>query len=1589
MTTEHELRARDIAVIGMAGRFPGAPSIESFWRNLAEGRDAVTFFSDAQLAAAGIPPEEFGQPNYVKAGMILDGVEEFDAGFFGYNPGEAALLDPQQRLFLETAWSALEHAGYAPQRFEGLIGIYAGAAWNTYLLSNLTTHRELFDAANVFQTFITSDKDFMPTRVSYKLNLRGPSLIVQTSCSTSLVAIHLACIGLLTHDCDMALAGGVTVKVPTHSGYLYQEGGLASPDGHCRSFDAGAQGTIFGSGVGAVVLKRLADALDDGDMVLAVIRGSAINNDGAQKVSYTAPGLDGQAEVIAAAQAAAEVDPETIGYVEAHGTATALGDPIEVAALTRVFRAATEARQFCALGSVKSNIGHLDAAAGVAGFIKTVLALQHRQLPPSLHYQAPNPQIDFAQSPFYVNTALTEWPANGAPRRAGVSSFGVGGTNAHVILEEAPAQPPTPPAEGWQVLPLSARSVAALDQLTADLAAHLRAHPDLNLADVAYTLQVGRKPLPVRRAVLARTSAQAVAAIEERDPQLLLSASAPDAAPPLAFLFPGQGAQFVGMGRDLYATERVFREWVDRCAELLTPHLGLDIRHLIYPDDRQPTTDDRRPTTDDHHDPVRRPLRGRPVEKPREGERGRGAEGQNGQSPISTLQSPLNQTQYTQPALFVVSYALAQLWMSRGVRPQALLGHSLGEYVAACLAGVFSLEDALLLVAERGRLMQSLPQGAMLSIALDQAELAPFLTAELSLAAVNGPERCTVAGPPPAIAALEARLSAREVNCRRLPTERAFHSPMVEAVLPAFRAVLARVRLQAPQLPVVSNMSGTWLTEEQATDPAYWARQMRAPVQFGAGLATLAQAPGRVLLEVGPGTTLSSLARQQLGQLPIIASLGHREDTRADDLLLATALGRLWLAGVEVAWEATEGAGLRQRVALPTYPFERRRFWIEPGARGTIASPQPDGVVKRANMDDWFYVPAWRRALRPPPTVAGAADTPPGPVLLFVDAWGVGAALGERLAGQGRQVLTVVPGDGFARLSDGSYTIDPQRPDDYAALLDGLGQHHAALATVVHLWSLAPPRDGAPRSIELRAALALSFTSLLYLVQAYGQREPDPPLRLVLVSNATQSVGGKSVLQAEKAPALGLCRVIPQEYTQIICCSIDLELPGAEAAPADWLIEALADDCEGAPGGSSIAYRNRRRWVEQFEPLPLAAPPSTPLRAGGSYLLIDGLEGIGFALAETIAHATAGQLVLFDQAGFPERAEWAEWAAHDGDGISRKIRNALALEALGATVAVVGGDYSAEADLRRAVEQALARAGALHGVIHCAGTGGEQRFHAIQELTPDEVQWHLSARAASVVALARALGEHRLDFCCLTSSLSTALGGRGYAAYAAANCFCDSFARQHNRHSPTRWLSIGWDAWKLDEPDGLTALSASLSELALDAAEIGAVLLRALAAPDLDHVLISTGDLARRMAQDEQRIAGLRVRAQPNSHAPRHPRPALPTDYVAPTGEGERAIAAIWERVLGFEQVGVLDNFFELGGDSLLAVRVVAQIKAALEIDLPVARLYQGLTVRALAAIIADGADGRGQRAAQQEERREQLKGRRAFQKQQRVRREQ
>ena len=880
MTTSVSINDSDIAVIGISCRFPGARSAEEFWQNLKNGVESIAVFSDEELLAEGIEPAILARSDYVKAGAVLADIDQFDAGFFGFAPSEAQVTDPQQRIFLECAWEALEDAGYTADKDKYSIGVYAGAGMTSYLFAHVPDELPFLEA-EAFSILLGNDKDYLATHASYKLDLKGPGVSIQTACSTSLVATHMACQSLINGECDIALAGGISARVPHKSGYFYHEAMMLSPDGHCRAFDADSHGTVPGNGAGIVALKRLADALADGDNIYAVIKGSAINNDGAGKVGFTAPSVEGQAAVISEAQAVADVDPDTISYVEAHGTGTNLGDPIEIAALTRAFRHGTDKKGFCPIGSVKSNLGHLDAAAGVAGLIKTVLALKNRKIPASLHFKAPNPNIDFANSPFYVNAALADWESEEGPRRAGVSSFGMGGTNAHMVLEEAPVVEPEPIAaveRPLHLLTLSAKTAQALSEQAVNYGDYLNIHPEVPLPDVCFTAANRRSHFDYRLALVADSIAEARERLRAKN---YPTCKASQGTPRIAFLFTGQGSQYVGMGRQLFETQPLFRETLQRCDAILRP-LNVPLLDLLYGEDADPDI--------------------------------------------------LNQTIHTQPALFSLEYALARLWLSWGLRPDAVMGHSVGEYVAACIAGVFSLEDGLTLIAARGRLMQTLCEpGDMSALPVSEGRalelIAPFAE-EVSLAAINSPESVVIAGDSPSMQRLSAVLTEQDIKAKPLSVSHAFHSLMMEPMLAEFEKVAASIAYASPTIPVCSNVTGAMVTEELG-DPAYWVRQVRQPVRFAAGVETLHGQGIEAFLEIGPKPALLGMAGQCLPDDVEAIQLPSLREGEEDWRQLLESLGQWHMRGGAVDWKAFDKGYPRRKVQLPTYPFQRQRYWID------------------------------------------------------------------------------------------------------------------------------------------------------------------------------------------------------------------------------------------------------------------------------------------------------------------------------------------------------------------------------------------------------------------------------------------------------------------------------------------------------------------------------------------------------------------------------------------------------------------------------------------------------------------------------------
>ncbi|MUG96486.1 acyltransferase domain-containing protein [Scytonema sp. UIC 10036] len=1497
--TDNSLKG--IAVIGLVGRFPGARNIGEFWENVCKGRESISFFSDEELEASGVDPTLLSNPNYVKAGANISDIEMFDASFFDFSPREAETLDPQHRILIECAWEALENAGYEPGTGKNLTGVYVGTDMSSYFLNNLSSHPDLIESIGL-PIIYGNSQDFAATRVSYKLNLKGPSINIQTSCSTSLVAVHSACQGLLNYECDMALAGGICITSLQKEGYFYEQGGITSPDGHCRAFDASSQGTIFGDGVGLVVLKRLEDAIDDGDYIHAVIKGSAINNDGAAKVGYTAPSVGGQAEVIAEAQAIAGVTPETITYIEAHGTGTALGDPIEISALKKVFADRTKKKDFCAIGSVKTNVGHLNTAAGVTGLIKTVLALKHKQIPPSLHFETPNPEIDFANSPFYVNTKLTEWKSNGTPRRAGVSSFGIGGTNAHVILEEAPAIKTSAPSRPWQLLLLSAKTSTALETATTQLRDYLEQNPNTPLPDVAYTLQIGRRAFDYRRIIICHSLDHAIKSLNHQDRQRIFSHHHKPGHCPVIFMFSGQGSQYVNMGRELYQVEATFKKHVDNCALILQPHLGLDIRSLLYPNPEE----------------------------------------------VETASNQLQQTALTQPALFVIEYALAQLFMSWGVRPEAMIGHSIGEYVAATIAGVFSLEDALKIVAKRGQLMQQVPPGNMLAIRLPEKEVQLLLSGNelyresLQIAVINSPSSCVISGTSQAVAALEKQLSSIEVECRQLHTSHAFHSVMMSPILSAFTEAIKTVKLNPPKLRFISNVTGSWISSQQATNPDYWCQHLRQTVRFSDGILQLIQQLEGVFLEVGPGRTLGTLTTQHLekdAKQQVLTSLRHVKEQQSDVSFLLQTLGRLWLSGVEIDWSGFYTHEQRHRLPLPTYPFERQRYWIDAKSPSHSVNIKPATLDKKQDIADWFYVPSWKRSLLTYTSSEEIKDTHEEKWLFFVDDLGVGEQLINKLRNQCKSIIIVKQGDEFSKLSEGIYTIAPCTNEDYDKFLQELISLDKSPEKIVYLWSLT--------HLENRLSVKyLEFKSLLFLTQSLSKLKISDSLQLSVISNNIQEVNGNEELNPEKAAILSLCNVIPQEYPNISCQCIDIALTNSinleerQENCESHIIDKLLNELISVSEDTVVAYRDRHRWVQIFEPVHAESivEEKIPLRKQGVYFFPGGLETIEVVLAEYLTKTFQAKLIFIEDVEFPKQDNFSQWLeTHpQDDEVSLKIQQFLALQKLSVEILLLRADTTNYEQMHQAL--AFTNVEQINGVIYSTGIKRDQLFASIPEITGVEFENSLESQSSKILVLEKVLEDFNIDFCTIFSSLSSILGGFGLGLYSAANRFIDTFSNRHNQKTSVPWYIINWDKLQPNVSQEETAVSGR--ELVITPVEAVEVFKRMFSLREVAQIILSTVDINARKNHiiSLDSLANSKSTNQLNSPS-RYSRPSLSNSYVAPTNELEEQITEIWQEVLGITEIGIYDNFYELGGDSLIATQLVSRLRTKFPVDLPLRNL--------------------------------------------------
>lgn len=1459
----------EIAIIGMSGQFPGSGDHRRFWDNLRNGRELLTTFTDEELLESGVGENEFRDPSYIRTMGVIEGKDLFDNSFFEYSPEEAALMDPQMRLYHEHCWKALEDAGYTSLIPRQKIGMFAGAGrndtWKVYV------HGRMDNAAvDPFYLGMISSPNFMSTLVSYKLNLRGPSFYMDTACSTSLAAVHLACRNLLTRECAIALAGGVSIPSAKRKGQYHQEGMIFSTDGHCRAFDAESTGTAAGEGVGVVVLKRLADAIKDRDNIYAIIRATASNNDGNSKVGYTAPGVKGQAECIKMAHKIAGIDPRTISYVETHGTGTKLGDPVEIRGLNEAFGTGGEDK-FCAIGSVKTNIGHLDVAAGVAGLIKTALALKHREIPASLHFKNPNPEVDFGGGPFYVNTDLKEWKQNGnTPLRAGVSSLGIGGTNVHAVLEEAPKTEEGDAGRRYKLLTLSARTKASLSRYAASLKQFLKEEPSINLADMAYTLQAGRKHFNFRRPLLYENREDLLRQLEAEDAQLT---SARDRSGSTVFLFSGAGSQYEGMGRGLYETEPLFREQMDAGFALLEEHTGIDYKEIFYP--------------------------------------------------AVAGEAQINRMLHTQPAIFLFGYSLARLVMSWGVSPRYMIGHSIGEYVAATLAGVFSFEEALKLVVRRGQLMDTLPPGGMLSVPISEVEALRFINPEISLAAINSTDQVVFSGEAAAMDALARKLDAMDITSVRLYASQAGHSHMIDAIMDEYRKDLEAVAMKAPSIAFISNLTGHFIKAEEAVSVDYWLRHMRQTVQFAGGLKTLVALPGeKLFIEIGGGHSLTSLLSRQDMRLKetSVNLVRHPKEEEDDNQYMTGRLGKLWALGVEIDWNAYYANEKRRRVSLPVYSFEPTSFPAEvnPFADMLLSGLGPK-TTSGQSLKDWVYYPVWKCAVAPAGPATGTKR-----FLFFSTGDSFSASLKKALLQKGHEIVEVTAGDEYRQLSLHGYTADPA--GDFTPLFRRLQEEGLQFTDLIYAWGMEAGAD-ALQLEEGNHSFGMAFFSLVKIMQALMKNDSLSGKKITVLTHLLHKAIGHEKIAYGQALLLGLAKVIPQE-SEAACVNIDID------KNEEGNLHKLVEEMESAGGKDGVvALRYGRRWIQDYQRHSAPLPEQSPLEPGGVYLVTGGLGNIGFTLSRHLMRQYGAKVALTGRSTIDPQS-----------AAGKKLEELQSIgEARYYTADVCDG--AALEEIVRKVEESMGR---ITGVIHTAGTMHVDVLQSIEEMSFGNTYDVLSPKIKGIQNLYEIFRERKPGFVWLVSTTAAELGGLSTSQYAAAHLYMDHFVYAKAGELPG-WRCVRLAELAFSEED--IRKEKEISRHALKPSELINLFEWSLTLKDAPVILETAWDLQERIQRSQVSIQE-DIMAAGEAQTERMARPGLSTPYVAPETGTEKKLAEMVEGLFGVDGIGVEDNFFELGGDSLKAMVLIRRIKKEFSISIPLKEFFVSSTIRQVAASV-------------------------------------
>ncbi len=1504
--TTSSAKCSDIAIIGFSGAFSGSSDIDEYWEKIISGEDCITRLDLESCRNRGISEDIISNPDYIPARGEISQTDKFDPYFFGFSPMDAKFLDPQIRLFVMHCWKALEQSGYIRERNRLSIGLFTGAGANSYLHDNLLRNSDITANYSLWDMMSYGDRKYIASRTAYLLGLKGPVFCLNTACSTSLVSITEACYRLADNRCDLAIAGGCTLHTPESFGYIYSQGTILSPDGRCRAFDKDAAGIVDGSGVGSLVLKRFTDAERDKDNIIAVIKGYSINNDGSRKVGFTAPSVTGQKECIIEAQHMAGITSERIGYIECHGTGTELGDPIELESLKKVFSENSTGitrSDKCYLGSVKANIGHTDTAAGIAGVIKVCRMLQNKLIPPQINYSSPNPKLELESSPFEISKNIIDWKASdNSPLMAGISSFGIGGTNAHIILQEAPQTKKEKPNKAEDIrinlLCMSAKTEKALNNYKKKLLEYLSSKPDLNISDAAYTLRTAREKFDKRKTVAVCGN--------DFENSIVSSATAhSDKGSNTAFMFPGQGSQYLYMMHDLYKASGVFKDVLDECAEFLIRDGFCDIRKILYPE----------------------------AGKQKEAE------------------ALLNNTLYTQPILFSVELALASLWISLGIKPSIMIGHSLGEYTAACIAGIFSTENALKIIKKRAELISSLEEGNMLAVGINSCCAEKYTESHISLAAVNAPKLCVFAGQKDNINTLYTRFAEDNIFCKKINTSHAFHSFMMDQILDEFREFISNIKLNKPSIPFISNISGNQITGEEAVSPDYWTDHIRKTVNFYKGADKLINEDKYILLEVGPGRTLSTLINmnESAADKTIIQSLPEKD--KNSTLMFYSAVGNMWCLGVEADFEKLDNQQDKFIIPLPTYEFDLKSYWIKPDTdkQNNIQNQ------KRNSTNKWFYAPAWKKKQ----IVANShTEKKVKNYLVFTDNTGISEKLLSKL--HSKNIFTVKFEKSFTyNNATKLFTVRSGSKEDFLKIFKSLKQYNIILNQIIYLPTLNKyDQDQEKEDQSILYYMTLCFYNLLYILQGITEVFGNININFTAVSSNIFSVLNTEKIIPYKSIISGIIKCIPIEFSEIQCKIIDIDTTNNSI---DLNINSILKEFEIPNISSSIiAYRGRSRWFETYEPVELEESPdinNTSFKHGGVYLITGGLSGIGYETAKFLASTYNAVLILTGRTKLPQKDLWNSPDVLTDKHILERIERIKKLEELGAECCIISADISLEKSVKELYEKSITKYKHIDGVIHCAGIPAGQAMFLKQ---PEDCEPVFAAKVYGTPLLYKYFAGTKPDFFIVCSSMTAITGGYGQSDYAAANSFIDAFANCiKNKNPEENIISINWSLWKETGmgintllPNNMQKEQNERLKTAITNSEGIEAFNKIADTKGIPQILVSPFNIESKNNTETDKKENSNIEISDQTDDNFFERPDIDSEYDPPQDHEEKILVRIWENVLGIKGIGINDNFFKLGGHSLNVTQVISRLNKEFNTSCSLTVIFENNTVKELAEYI-------------------------------------